>query len=105
MTDQLVLLQGDHSDDAADAPAPEQVTPAATPIRSSRRSRSASVIGRLDRRTIATGRKGLEAARAELASATQRAAERDRRRAEQRQAELERLTGRTRPDSADERAA
>ena len=105
MTDQLVLLQGDHSDDAADAPAPEQATPAVTPIRARRRNRTSSVVGRLDRRTIATGRKGLEAARAELASATQRAAERDRLRAEQRQAELERLTGRARPGSADERAA
>jgi hypothetical protein len=105
MTDQLVLLQGDHIDDAADAPAPAQASPAATPIRAGRRSRSASVIGRLDRRTIATGRKGVESARAELASATRRAAERDRLRAEQRQAELERLTGRTRPGSTGERAA
>lgn len=105
MTDQLVLLHGNPSDDSADAPVIEQAPPAATPIRAGRRTRSTSVIGRLDRRTIATGRKGLEAARAELASATQRAAERDRHRAEQRRAELERLTGPSRPDSADERAA
>ncbi len=94
MTSQLSLITTESAGTTGPEPTsgaePDSARPA-TEV-GSVRSRPVSVIGRLDRRTITRGRRGVAAARAELQDATARAAERQRARMEERIARLEELS-------------
>jgi hypothetical protein len=104
MTSQLSLIQ---------TGADESTEPDAEPVASrpgerpntgdvSDSPRTVSLIGRLDRRTITRGQRGVAAARAELQDATARAAERQRARMAERIARLEELSHRSRPAATED---
>jgi hypothetical protein len=103
MTSQLSLITtgADESTEPDAEPVASRPGERPTAAGGSGTPRAVSLIGRLDRRTITRGQRGVAAARAELQDATARAAERQRARMAERIARLEELSQRPQPSGTD----